>query len=83
MRKGCTAIVIAVVAGLLLASPSRAQNAPAKAAAPAAAPRHDISGIWTPARSPSDGIGALGARDMPEDGKPEHQPHTPLWRGTR
>ena len=81
MRKGCTAIVIAVVAGLLLASLSRAQNAPAKAAAPAAAPRHDISGIWTPARSPSDGLGALGARDMPEDGKPEHQPpYTPLAR---
>jgi hypothetical protein len=80
MWKHCMAIVIAVVAGLL-ASPSWGQSAATKASAPAAAPPHDISGIWTPARSPSDGIGATGARDMPEDGKPEHQPpYTPLAR---
>jgi hypothetical protein len=56
-----------------------AQNAqPAPTAPPAPAPRHDISGTWTPARGPGDGIGGTGARDMPEDGKPEHQlPYTP------
>lgn len=43
------------------------------------APRHDISGIWEPARSPGDGIQPAGARDMPYDGKPEHDPpYTPL-----
>jgi hypothetical protein len=80
MWKGFMAGTTALVAGLLLSPPvSRGQNIPKKAAAPAAAPRHDISGIWTPARGPGDGIGARGARDMPEDGKPEHQlPYTPL-----
>jgi hypothetical protein len=48
-------------------------------ATPAPAPIHDISGIWTPANGPGDGIGGIGARDMPADGKPEHQlPYTPL-----
>jgi hypothetical protein len=79
MWKGCMAVTPAVAAGLLLSPASRSQNATAKAVAPATAPRHDISGIWTPARGPSDGIGPFGARDMPEDGKPEHQlPYTPL-----
>ncbi len=45
----------------------------------APAPPHDISGIWTPARGEGDGIGGTGARDFPEDGKPEHRlPYTPL-----
>jgi len=39
------------------------------------APRHDISGIWEPARGPGDGIMAWGPRDMPYDGAPEHNPH--------
>jgi hypothetical protein len=46
---------------------------------PGPAPRHDISGIWEPARGPGDGIQANGPRDMPYDGKPEHDPpYTPL-----
>jgi hypothetical protein len=43
------------------------------------APRHDISGTWEPANGPLDGGGFLGAKAMPEDGKPEHQlPFSPL-----
>ena len=38
------------------------------------APRRDISGTWEPARSPGDGVQALGSHDMPADGKPEHDP---------
>jgi hypothetical protein len=46
---------------------------------PGPAPKHDISGIWEPARGPGDGIQANGPRDMPYDGKPEHDPpYTPL-----
>lgn len=46
---------------------------------PGAAPRHDISGTWEPARGPGDGIQANGPHDMPYDGKPEHDPpYTPL-----
>ena len=46
---------------------------------PGPAPRHDISGTWEPARGPGDGIMATGPRDMPYDGKPEHDPpYTPL-----
>lgn len=46
---------------------------------PGPAPRHDISGIWEPARGPGDGIQANGPHDMPYDGKPEHDPpYTPL-----
>ncbi len=42
----------------------------------APAPKHDISGIW---EGPEiTGIGVFGASNMPEDGKPEHQPpYTP------
>jgi hypothetical protein len=43
---------------------------------PAPAPRRDISGVWDPGLT---GIGMLGAKAMPDDGKPEHQlPFTPL-----
>ena len=41
---------------------------------PGPAPRHDISGIWEPARGPGDGIQPAGAHEMPRDGKPEHDP---------
>lgn len=42
---------------------------------PAPAPRHDLSGIWDPALN---GIGMFGAKAMPDDGKPEHEPpYTP------
>jgi hypothetical protein len=48
---------------------------------PAPAPKRDISGIWEPARGPGDAIQANGARNMPSDGKPEHQlPYTPAGR---
>src|SRR5207245_1088029 len=51
-------------------------TAPAKDQKTAPAPRHDISGTWDPGDS---GIGQLGARAMPEDGRPEHRlPYTPL-----
>ena len=46
---------------------------------PGPAPRHDISGTWEPARGPGDGIMATGPRDMPYDGKPEHNRPTLLW----
>lgn len=36
----------------------------------APAPRHDISGTWDPG---DNGIQQLGARNMPEDGRPEHR----------
>jgi hypothetical protein len=40
------------------------------------APRHDLTGTWDPGLT---GIGMLGAKNMPDDGKPEHQPpYTPL-----
>ena len=46
----------------------------------APAPRRDISGTWDPGNA---GIQALGPRDMPEDGKPEHQlPYTSLGSET-
>ena len=74
MFKRFGALTIAVLAVLTVPSPARAQTAP-----PAPVPRHDISGIWTPANGPGDGIGGTGAKSMPEDGKPEHQlPYTPL-----
>jgi hypothetical protein len=42
---------------------------------PAPAPRHDISGTWDPG---DDGIQQLGARNMPDDGNPQHRlPYTP------
>src|SRR5258708_3699031 len=74
MLKGFAAWTIGVVAALIIGSPlAQAQPAPA--------PRHDISGTWTPARGEGDGIQGTGARDLPEDGKPEHQlPYTALAR---
>jgi len=38
---------------------------------PVPAPRRDLSGIWDPGMN---GIGIFGAKAMPDDGKPEHQP---------
>src|SRR6202158_1893340 len=74
MLKGLTAWTFGVVAALTIGLPlSQAQPTPA--------PRHDISGTWTPARGEGDGIQGTGARDLPEDGKPEHQlPYTALAR---
>ena len=46
-----------------------------------AAPVHDVSGTWFPARGEGAGIGGQGAVDFPEDGKPEHQlPYTDAAR---
>jgi hypothetical protein len=46
---------------------------------PAPAPRHDISGTWDPANGPDDGGQFLGAKALPVDGKPGHEPaYTPL-----
>jgi hypothetical protein len=37
-----------------------------------------LTGIWNPAGGASDGIQAFGAKNMPDDGKPEHAlPYTP------
>jgi hypothetical protein len=50
-----------------------ARPAPAHKSAPA--PRHDISGTWDPG---DNGIQQLGARNIPDDGRPEHKlPYTP------
>src|SRR5205823_2292168 len=80
MLKGFAAWTIAVTALIVYSPLSSGQTAQAKASSgAAAAPRHDISGTWTPARGEGDGIQGQGAKDMPEDGKPEHQlPYTPL-----
>ena len=56
---------------------ARAQQAGAskdQKTASAPAPRHDLSGIWGPARGPGDGIQANGVWSMIDDGKPEHTP---------
>jgi hypothetical protein len=74
-----------IAASLVLLSPAlgqsqQAQPGASKAgkAAPAPAPRHDVSGTWQPANGPGDGIQANGVKAMPNDGKPEHQlPYTP------
>jgi hypothetical protein len=50
-----------------------------KSEKPAPAPRHDISGTWDPANGPDDGGQFLGAKTLPVDGKPGHEPpYTPL-----
>jgi hypothetical protein len=79
MLKGGMETTLGLIAVLIICTPlSRGQAVPAN---DAAAPRHDISGIWSPARGEGDGIQGQGARDMPEDGKPEHQlPYTALAR---
>ena len=52
-----------------------------KGETPMPAPRRDISGIWEPAKTASDGVQATGPKAMPSDGKPEHElPYTPLGR---
>lgn len=48
---------------------------------PSPAPKHDISGVWEPAAGYNAGVAATGAKDMPSDGKPEHElPYTPEGR---
>jgi hypothetical protein len=68
-----------VAAPVLLDGWGRPVIGPVAGQKPAPAPRHDISGIWEPANGPGDGIQANGPKDMPYDGKPEHDPpYTPL-----
>jgi len=77
-----------VLAVVLVASAAFAQTAPRvpakeRKAAPARAPRHDISGTWEPADGPGAGIQAGGVKAMPNDGKPEHElPYTPYGLAT-
>lgn len=77
---------IALAAALTFFPMTFAQNAPPyqsgaakdQKSTAAPAPPHDISGTWTPANGPNDGIQPYGAKAMPNDGKPEHQlPYTP------
>ncbi len=45
---------------------------------PGPAPKRSLAGIWEPAHSIGDGTQADGAKAMPADGKPEHEPpYTP------
>ena len=81
MRRFCSIATIVLIPALLVVPSGRAQTtAPQQAAATdqkaAPVPRHDISGAWDPG---NNGTQPLGPRNMPEDGKPEHQvPYTPL-----
>jgi hypothetical protein len=51
---------------------------PAKDQKSAPAPPHDISGTWDPANGHEDGGQFLGAKTLPVDGKPGHEPpYTP------
>jgi hypothetical protein len=90
-RAGFLAVVAGLVFSQVIASSAFAQMAkpdqPAAAkkdqASGAPAPRHDISGTWEPANGPGEGIQPIGAKAMPNDGKPEHQlPYTPLGLAT-
>jgi len=75
-------LIVGLMAVLTLSSSAFAQTARQSPTVadqkPAPAPRHDISGIWTPANGPGGAIQAGGVAAMPNDGKPEHQlPYTP------
>jgi hypothetical protein len=77
------ALILMLWAGFTLSSMALAQTAQRPQAAPAPAPRHDISGTWAPANGFGDGIQAGGVKAMPNDGKPEHElPYTPLGLAT-
>src|SRR5712692_3741343 len=78
---GAAEVIVSVLV-LALSSSALAQTARQSPTAgdqkPAPAPRHDISGTWTPANGPGAAIQAGGVAAMPNDGKPEHQlPYTP------
>jgi hypothetical protein len=73
------AVLTASLAFAQTARPQKSGAVKDQKAAPAPAPRHDISGTWEPANGPGDGIQANGVKTMPADGKPEHEPpYTPL-----
>jgi hypothetical protein len=82
MLRFCSIATLVLIPALMAVSSARGQSTrPQQPGATssqkgAAAPRHDISGTWDPG---NNGIQPLGPRNMPEDGKPEHQlPYTPL-----
>jgi hypothetical protein len=85
MRKRRVGLALAVLSPLVFSVALSAQTVdgwgrpipkPVKGQTSAPAPKRDVSGTWDPG---SAGIQALGPKDMPEDGKPEHQvPYTPL-----
>ena len=61
--------------------PGAVYDSDKKGETPMPAPRRDISGIWEPAKTASDGVQATGPKSMPSDGKPEHElPYTLLGR---
>ena len=89
------AVALGVLGALLISSILHAQNAPSvwnsdspnwtrvqeeaaqKNKAPA--PRRDLTGMWDVGGGA--GIGVFGAKNMPSDGKPEHElPYTPAGR---
>ena len=85
IRSRLVVIVMVLLAALTISFIAFAQSAPAqnsvavkdKESAPAPAPQHDISGLWDPT-PPRAGVQAGGPRNMPNDGKPEHElPYTP------
>jgi hypothetical protein len=70
-----------VVSNQTARQPGAVYDGDVKNEKPMPAPRHDISGIWEPARGPGDSIQANGAKAMPSDGRPEHElPFTPAGR---
>ena len=73
-------LIVGLVAILALCYTALARTARQSSTADnqSAAPRHDISGTWTPANGPGGAIQAGGVAAMPNDGKPEHAlPYTP------
>ncbi len=61
--------------------PGAVYDSDKKGEAPTPAPRHDIAGIWEPAKTASDGVQATGPKAMPSDGKPQHElPYTAAGR---
>lgn len=75
-------LIVALTLGPILAQTARQPGAvydfDAKGEKPQPAPIRDISGTWEPAKGFGDAIQANGAKAMPSDGKPEHEPpYTP------
>ena len=82
MLNRITVLIVGLMAASTLCSSAFAQTARQSLTVGdqklAPAPRHDISGTWTPANGPGAAIQAGGVAAMPNDGKPEHQlPYTP------
>ena len=74
--------VFATLAGSVFSTGAQAQTGQQSTEADGSptgpAPRHDLSGTWTPANRPGAGIQANGVQAVPNDGRPEHAlPYTP------